>query len=114
MVKTADSAAIRENIPTRPREGSVHAGSFDDRVNVALLNRVLLPYSYFQSGSSGCLMSQSGRRLLTTGILAKLYSMGGELADHSKVHASHGSLPAGLPLKQDQSRFPTNTAVPAI
>jgi hypothetical protein len=25
-VKTADSAAIKQNIPTRPREGSVHSG----------------------------------------------------------------------------------------
>ena len=56
-------------------------------------------HSYFQSGSSGCLMSQSGRRLLTTGILAKLYSTGGELVDHSSVHASQGSFPAALPLK---------------
>src|ERR1700730_10249325 len=56
-------------------------------------------YSYFQSGSSGCLISQSGRRLLTTGILAKLYSSGGELTDHSRVHASQGSFPALAPFQ---------------
>src|SRR5262249_9805245 len=54
-------------------------------------------HSYFQSGSSGCFRSQSGRRLRTVGIVAKLYSAGGELVAHSRVHASHGSLPAGWP-----------------
>src|SRR3981189_3639558 len=34
-------------------------------------------HSYRQSGSSGCLMSQSGRRLFTVGSTAKLYSGGG-------------------------------------
>src|SRR5882724_5436701 len=56
-------------------------------------------YSYFQSRSSGCLRSHSGRRLLTDGITAKLYAGGGELVAHSRVHASHGSLPAIFPLK---------------
>src|ERR1700682_15487 len=67
-------------------------------------------YSYFQSGSSGCLRSQSGRRLLTTGILAKLYSGGGEVVDHSSVQASQGSLPAGSPLTSDCSKLKTNTS----
>src|ERR1700686_3170876 len=71
-------------------------------------------YSYFQSGSSGCLISQSGRRLITTGILAKLYSGGGELVDHSSVQASQGSLPAGSPLTSDHSKLNTNATTPAI
>src|SRR5260370_41148651 len=71
-------------------------------------------YSYFQSGSSGCLMSQSGRRLLTTGIVAKLYSGGGELVDHSSVHASQGSFPAASPLTSDLSKLNPNTSTPAI
>ena len=33
------------------------------------------------------------------GIFAKLYAGGGEVVAHSSVHASHGSLPAGLPLQ---------------
>jgi hypothetical protein len=41
-VKIAASAAISENIPTRPREGRAHSGSIDGRVIAALLNRVLL------------------------------------------------------------------------
>src|ERR1700692_4900898 len=97
----AASAAIKVNIPTRPRDGRTHSGSIDGRVIAALLNRVLPFYSYFQSGSSGCLRSQSGRRLMTTGILAKLYSGGGEVVDHSSVQASQGSLPADSPLTRD-------------
>ncbi len=34
-----------------------------------------------------------------TGMEAKLYAGGGELMDHSSVHASQGSLPALAPLK---------------
>src|SRR5580692_11352978 len=71
-------------------------------------------YSYFQSGSSGCLRSQSGRRLLTTGSVAKLYSGGGEVVNHSSVHASHGSFPAGSPFNSDRRRLPTKTSTPAI
>src|SRR5260370_37903981 len=70
-------------------------------------------YSYFQSGSSGCLRSQSGRRLLTVGIKAKLYAGGGELVAHSRVHASHGSLPAILPLIKDKSRLTAKTRMPS-
>ena len=66
-------------------------------------------YSYFQSGSSGCLRSHNGRRLLTTGRTGKLYAGGGEGVDHSRVHASHGSLPAGSPRKYDHRRFATKT-----
>src|SRR5580704_5436654 len=113
IVKIADSAAIRVNIPTRPREGRIHSDSVGDRVIAALLNCVLL-YSYFQSGSSGCLRSQSGRRLLTTGTAAKSYSGGGELVDHSSVHASQGSFPACSPLRSDQKTFPTNASTPAV
>ena len=36
---------------------------------------------------------------------AKLYTGGGELVDHSSVHASQGSFPAGLPRKYDQIRL---------
>src|SRR6185295_9831726 len=65
----------------------------------------LLPHSYFQSGSSGCFRSQRGLRLRTTGALAKLYSGGGEVVAHSKVHASHGSLPASSPFFSERTRF---------
>jgi hypothetical protein len=40
MVKIANSAAIRENIPTRPREGSAHCNSIDDAVDEAMLKRL--------------------------------------------------------------------------
>src|SRR5438477_10384921 len=70
-------------------------------------------HSYFQSGSAGCLRSQSGRRLLTVGMTAKLYAGGGEGVDHSRVQASHGSLPAALPLKYDHTRFATKTTIPS-
>src|SRR5437879_13709779 len=69
-------------------------------------------HSYFQSGSAGCLRSQSGRRLLTVGMTAKLYAGGGEGVDHSRVQASHGSLPAVSPLKYDHTRFATKTTIP--
>src|SRR6267378_4996874 len=39
-------------------------------------------HSNFQSGSAGCLRSQSGRRLLTVGMTEKLYAGGGESIDH--------------------------------
>src|ERR1700689_5015819 len=99
----AASAPIKVNIPTRPRSGRTHAGSIVGRATVVLANRLLL-YWYFQSGSSGCFRSHSGRRLLTTGILAKSYSGGGELVAHSSVHASHGSLPAASPFAIDLSK----------
>ena len=38
-------------------------------------------------------------RLATVGVTAKLYAGGGELTDHSRVHASQGSFPAFAPLK---------------
>src|SRR6202161_2664450 len=37
----AASAAIMENIPTRPREGRTQSGSIEGRVMTALLNRGL-------------------------------------------------------------------------
>src|SRR5215475_13529695 len=73
-----------------------------------------LRYSYFQSGSSGCLASHNGRRLATTGIAPKLYSGGGDVVDHSSVHASQGSLPATGPRKYDQMKFVTQQRIPAI
>src|SRR5262245_27913000 len=71
-------------------------------------------HSYFQSGSVGCLMSQSGRRLLTVGISAKLYSGGGELVLHSRVQASHGSFPAGLPLRNERITLNSQIDMAAI
>src|SRR5712692_7112058 len=79
-----------------------------------LLQRdVCRAHSNFQSGSAGCLRSQSGRRLLTVGMTEKLCAGGGEGVDHSSVQASHGSLPAVAPLKYDQTRFTTKTTVPS-
>ena len=60
-------------------------------------------HSYFQSGSSGCFRSHSGRRLLTIGIVSKLYAGGGDVVAHSSVQASHGSSPAGRPLRSDRT-----------
>src|SRR5216684_7722416 len=97
---------------TGPRAGSVHRISASGIVMDGALMRTL-PYSYCQSGSSGCLRSQSGRRLLTSGMAAKLYIGGGEVVDHSSVHASQGSLPASLPRKYDQIRLPMKTNTPA-
>src|SRR5664279_6555336 len=100
-------------MPTRPRN-SCASGISDGGIATVLVAMRASPYSYFQSGSSGCFMSHSGRRLRTTGIFAKLYSGGGEAVLHSSVHASHGSLPAGLPLKYDHKKFTTQHKTPAI
>src|SRR5438445_1217841 len=64
-------------------------------------------HSYFQSGSSGCLRSQSGRRLRTVGMVSKLYGDGGEVVAHSSVQASHGSSPAGAPFLRETRMFQT-------
>src|SRR5437773_12400520 len=69
-------------------------------------------HSYFQSGSSGCFKSHSGRRLRTSGRVSKLYSGGGELVDHSSVQASHGSLPAMAPFLSDRRRLTTRQDTP--
>src|SRR5215467_7848670 len=98
MVKIAASVTMRQYIPRRPRAEGPHRSSGSNVVTVAALIGIFL-YSYFQSGSSGCFKSQSGRRLLTVGITAKLYAGGGELVVHSSVQASQGSFPAILPLK---------------
>src|SRR5208337_3238987 len=113
MLKIADSAAIRHHIPTRPRNSCARGISDCGRATVVAAIRAS-PYSYFQSGSSGCFKSHSGRRLRTTGIVAKLYSGGGDAVDHSSVQASHGSLPAAFPLKYDQTRFQTKIRTPII
>src|SRR5258708_3861507 len=83
------------------------------RDRLLLQRHVCRVHSYFQSGSSGCLRSQSGRRLLTVGMTEKLYAGGGEGVDHSSVQASHGSLPAVAPLKYDHARFTMKTAMPS-
>src|SRR5215471_2413572 len=70
-------------------------------------------HSYFQSGSSGCFKSQSGRRLRTSGKVSKLYSGGGEVVDHSSVQASQGSSPAGVPRRSDHSTLATKQPTPA-
>src|SRR4051794_35540934 len=59
------------------------------------------PYSYFQSGSSGCFKSHRGRRLWTVGMVSKLYAGGGEVVAHSSVQAPHGLSPAGRPWRHD-------------
>src|SRR5215469_16886279 len=98
MVKIAASAKMRDAIATFPRDGNCHgAAVFGNETVTALIYFRL--YSYQLSGSSGCFWSHKGRRLATVGTVAKLYAGGGELTDHSSVHASHGSLPAGAPLK---------------
>src|SRR5215469_2362170 len=78
MVKIADSAMIREIMPTLPREGSVQDAALDSItagwVLMNACNGKSWSYSYLQSGSSGGLMSHSGRRLSTLGIRARLYS----------------------------------------
>src|SRR5437016_477434 len=83
------------------------------RDRLQLQRHVSRVHSYFQSGSSGCLRSQSGRRLRTVGMVAKLYAGGGEFVDHSSVQASHGSISAAFPRKYDQSKFPRKTKIPA-
>src|SRR5439155_7635012 len=70
-------------------------------------------HSYRQSGSSGCFASQSGRRLRTTGTVAKLYSGGGELVLHSSVQASQGSSPATAPERSERMTFSTSARMPA-
>src|SRR5438270_13506004 len=112
MVKIATSAAMRQYIPRRPRAEGPHGSSGSNAVIVATLIEIFL-YSYFQSGSSGCLRSQSGRRLFTDGITAKIYAGGGELVVHSRVQACQGPFRTILPLKEDQMRFAAKTNVPA-
>ena len=72
MTNTALSATIRQSMPTRPLDGSTH-GSVVAGIAIVARPSSRVPHSYFQSGSSGCLRSHSGRRLFTTGIVAKLY-----------------------------------------
>src|SRR5437773_1900958 len=74
---------------------------------------IWMHHSYFQSGSSGCFKSHNGRRLRTSGRVSKLYSGGGELVDHSSVHASRGSLPATAPYLSDRRRLTTRQNTPA-
>src|SRR5215468_1082069 len=98
MVKIADSAMIREAIATLPRYGRLEGCCISLNDGAAALIDFYL-HSYWLSGSSGCFRSHNGRRLATTGTVAKLYAGGGELVDHSSVQASQGSFPASAPLK---------------
>src|SRR5262249_29444861 len=70
-------------------------------------------HSYFQSGSSGCFRSHSGRLLRTSGSVAKLYSGGGDVVAHSSVQASHGSLPATWPWRSERTTFQMKSAIAA-
>src|SRR5258707_8887378 len=103
---------MRQYIRNRPRAEGPHRSSDSWIVTVAAVIGISL-YSYFQSGSSGCLRSQSGRRLFTDGSTAKLYAGGGDAVDHSSVHASQGSLPARGPAWYDRARVKRNTSKPA-
>ena len=93
-------------MPTRPR------AERRDRRAAARATGVMLrcAHSYFQSGSSGCFRSHSGRRLRTTGIASKLYAGGGEVVAHSSVQASHGSSPAGCAVAQRHDDVPHEDA----
>src|SRR5262245_36382524 len=114
MVNRALSVVISPITPTLRRDGSDHSANSAGSVRVlALAIAVPSDYSYFQSGSSGCFRSHSGRRLRTSGRTSKLYSGGGEVVDHSSVHASQGSSPAGLPCRSDQRRLTTKQPTPA-
>ena len=88
------------SLPTHARQWRTRVGS----------RRGPPAHSYFQSGSSGCFRSHSGRRLWTTGIDSKLYDGGGEVVAHSSVQASHGSSPAGLPFHSDTTMLKTKIA----
>src|SRR5262250_358749 len=101
---------MRPAIATLPRSGRFHGRCVSLSVIAAALI-ALCPHSYRLSGSSGCFRSHNGRLLATTGTVAKLYAGGGELTDHSSVHASHGSFPASAPLKYEMMRFATNTRI---
>src|SRR5262249_6917749 len=44
-------------------------------------------------------------------MVAKLYAGGGELTDHSRVHASQGSFSAKAPFQYERMRLKTNTRI---
>src|SRR5580704_281528 len=60
IVKIAESAPIRENIPTRTRDGRTHSGSAVDRVYAALLNEVLLSIHISNPGLQGASGPKAG------------------------------------------------------
>src|SRR6516225_2499969 len=99
MMKSADSVVMTNTIATLRDEGNLQVMSAGVNVSELTIGKRLNDYSYFQSGSSGCLRSQSGRRLFTSGSFSKLYSAGGDAVAHSRVQASHGSSPAFLPFQ---------------
>src|SRR5262245_45142071 len=93
-----------QNRSTEQRPGRRHLRMFLSRLHPSYHLFILHP-SYFQSGSSGCFRSHSGRRLRTVGIDSKLYDGGGEVVAHSSVQASQGSSPAGRPRRSDTATF---------
>src|SRR5262249_55566228 len=56
--------------------------------------------------------SQSGWRLSTSGIAAKLNSGVGDPVAHSRLSAPHGSGPATLPLRRETKKFQSVRPVP--
>src|SRR5215475_4871228 len=113
-IKASAVATNKSSIHSRGAEGRVSRGNpwVPHTRRSTLVPRHSL-HSYFQSGSSGCFTSHSGRRLRTSGRVSKLYSGGGEDVDHSSVHASHGSLPAMSPRVSDRRRLITKQNTPA-
>src|SRR5262247_4223425 len=110
------SVRIRQTIATFRLDGRFQSPGSKARGKDASLiidySPSLLPHSYFQSGSSGCFRSQSGRRLRTIGSVSKLYSGGGEVVVHSSVQASQGSSPASAPRRRETSRLATKQRRP--
>src|SRR5581483_1460781 len=67
---------------------------------------------HFQSGSSGCFRSQSGRALRTGGWVMKFHGGGGDVVAHSSVQASQGSLPARSPVRSERNTLTRKTSTP--
>src|SRR5579884_1596900 len=60
----------------------------------------------------GTSSSQFAYALVTVGIVAKLYSGGGDGIVHSSVGPCHGSGPDGAPRKYETTRFAKSTRMP--
>src|SRR5438552_16822833 len=65
------------------------------------------------SGRSGLAISHNGRQLRIGGNLSKFSCGGGEVVAHSSVHAFQGLSPAGLPPKNEATRFQTKISAAA-